>query len=135
MFLVKRKSLRSVKKKAWLVFSEYIRKKYATEDGYVDCVTCNVVRPWKEMQAGHFIDGRNNAVLFCELGTHPQCMRCNIFLHGNKVSYFKFMQKKFGDQMIDKLISDAKKNVIYTPQQLEDKISLWQTAIKETGIN
>jgi hypothetical protein len=131
---VKKKSLKTIKKKAWTVFSEYIRKKYATKDGYVDCVTCNRVLPWNQMQAGHFIDGRNNTVLFCETGVHPQCMRCNIFLKGNKIEYYKFMQKNFGEEMIDELRFRAKQTKFYTTDQLEDMIILWKTAIKNWGI-
>ncbi len=47
------------------------------------------------MQAGHYIDGRNNTVLYDEKLVHPQCLRCNVFLKGNKVSYTVFMANKY----------------------------------------
>lgn len=87
--------LKKWKKKAWQAFSAYIRQKYANQDGLVECVTCNVVKPWKEMQAGHFIDSRCNSVLYNERLVYPQCFKCNMktpgCLAGNKVKYTLFM--------------------------------------------
>ena len=83
-----------LKIKAWRLFSTYIRRKNADRNGNVTCVTCGVQKPWKEMQAGHFIDSRNNSVLFNEDLVHPQCPACNMFKKGNKVKYTLFMLKK-----------------------------------------
>lgn len=95
---MKKSPLRKAKDKAWSVFSKYIRFKYADKDGYCQCVTCGVIKHWKEIHAGHFIDGRNNSVLFDERLVHPQCFHCNSkrpgCLNGNKVAYTLFMLKK-----------------------------------------
>ncbi len=92
---VKKVSLKTARNKAWKVFSEYIRRKYAITNGNVYCCTCNWVGPWQESQAGHFVDGRNNSVLYDERLIHVQCVRCNVFLKGNKVVYTVFMMKKY----------------------------------------
>lgn len=89
-------SISTLKKKAWKLFSEWIRRKDADNEGVVSCVTCSWRGPWKESQAGHFIDGRNNTVLFDERLVHVQDARCNVFLKGNKVAYTAFMMRKFG---------------------------------------
>ena len=87
------------KKKAWAVFSQYIRQKYALPNGQCQCVTCNKWDHWKNLHAGHFIDGRNNTVLYNEKLVHPQCFHCNSkqpgCLSGNKVSYTIFMATKY----------------------------------------
>jgi len=84
-----------LKKKAWDLFSKYIRLKYADKEGNVQCVTCGVIRHYKDrMQAGHFIDSRNNTVLFDEKLVWPQCVGCNMFKKGNKVNYTLFMMKQ-----------------------------------------
>lgn len=87
------------KAKVWKLFSQYIRRKYADFEGNVTCVTCGVVKPWKEMQAGHFVDGHGNAIMFDEQLVHPQCFKCNFksfgCLAGNKVKYTLFMMKKY----------------------------------------
>ena len=83
------------KAKAWMWFSRYIRKKSADESGLTTCVTCGKPDHWKNLQAGHFIDGRNNSVLFDERLVHVQCFHCNSkrpgCLAGNKVIYTLYM--------------------------------------------
>lgn len=87
--------LSKFKKKAWDVFSKYIRIKYSDNNGYCKCVTCGVTKHWKEIHAGHFIDGRNNTILFDERFVYPQCFHCNSklpgCLAGNKVKFTYFM--------------------------------------------
>ena len=95
----KKSDLKKAKAKAWAVFSQYIRRKYADEDGNCRCVTCGTVKHWKELHAGHYIDGRNNSVLYNEQLVHPQCFHCNSkmlgCLGGNKVAYTIFMATKY----------------------------------------
>lgn len=127
---MKKPSLKSLKKKTWAKCSEYIRRKYAAYNGMVRCVTCGTVKHWKEMQAGHFIDGRNNAILFDERGIHPQCYSCNIMKHGNKIEYFKFMELNYGRALIDELCIQSKKTVKFTTWELEDIIKKYDEKIK-----
>lgn len=110
--LRKRSSLKKAKDSAWEWFSKYIRWKYADMDGSVRCVTCGVIKDWKEMQAGHFVGGRGNTVLFDEGLVHPQCVGCNVFLNGNYAKYTVFMMKKYG----------------YTAVEIEGLLALRKTA-------
>lgn len=92
------------KEKAWKAFSLYVR----TRDKH--CVTCPT---GTAEQAGHFIDGRNNAVLFSEEGVHGQCYHCNVGLKGNKLEYFLFMERTYGRDVIDRLMVESKTTVQY----------------------
>lgn len=121
MKLQKKETFKKLKARAWRMFSEYIRRLGAV-DGKNSCVTCGVVKPWKELQAGHFIDGRHNAVLFNHLITYPQCVRCNIWLHGNKIQFTLFMQRKFGELEVAKLLSESRKIVKFDRYDLESII-------------
>jgi len=76
-------SMSKAKRKAWSAFSLYIRISASDINGNAKCVTCGAVKSYKDLQAGHFIPGRRNAVLFSEEGVHPQCYHCNIGLNGN----------------------------------------------------
>jgi len=69
------------KQKAWALFSKYIRLRDALATignrRQCKCITCDDVRNIYGvgcMQAGHFIPGRNNAVLFNEEQVHGQCL-------------------------------------------------------------
>jgi hypothetical protein len=114
---VKKDKLSTHKKKAWTQFSIYIRTRDCINStGNIDrgfCVSCSKVFPFSSLQAGHFIDGRRNAVLFSELGVNSQCYACNISKHGNKIDYWQFMEGKHGREVINELILESHKTVIY----------------------
>lgn len=101
--MAKKSPRAKAKEKAWNAFSLYIR----TRDK--KCCTCGGAI----QQAGHFIDGRHNAVLFQENGVHGQCYRCNVGLKGNKIQYFLFMEQTYGRKVIDDLIRESRATVIY----------------------
>lgn len=126
---MKQKTISSLKKKLWTIFSEWVRRNEANYQGYCKCVTCGILRPWKEMQAGHFIAGRTNSILFDERGVHPQCARCNIFLYGNTIYYYEYMERNYGKKVIDEL--KKKKNTIksFTRQELEQMIKEYREKI------
>ncbi|MEE9118755.1 MAG: recombination protein NinG, partial [Calditrichia bacterium] len=90
----KTKTLGRLKKDLWKLFSLYIRKKYADDNGYVSCVTCGLTKHYTQMQAGHFIPrAQGNATYFEETNVHPQDYRCNINLGGNGPEYYAFMER------------------------------------------
>ena len=93
---MKKKSLKS---KVWDAFSLYIRLVYSSSNGECRCVTCGKWDHYRNQQAGHYIDGRNNTVLFDERLVHPQCKSCNLFKKGNKIKYTKFMIDWYGYSM------------------------------------
>ena len=87
------------KRKARDAFSKYIRLR----DEVQGCFTCGVVKPYKQMQAGHWIPGRHNSILFDERGCHAQCYHCNIGLKGNPVVYYDRMLKDYGVEVCNEL--------------------------------
>lgn len=129
---IKKPSVTKEKKKAWAVFSQYIRRKYADTFGMVKCVTCGIVKHYKEMHAGHYIDGRNNTILYDEMLVHPQCFHCNSkhmgCLAGNKVAYTVFMIEKYGltiqgVKALDNLKHNSKPMKAYEHQEIYKKYS------------
>lgn len=128
--VVKKPTVSSLKKKAWTLFSLYIRLKYTDWRGWNACVTCGVVKHYKQMQAGHFIPGRRNLILFDERGVHPQCYRCNIELKSNPRKYQAFMERTYGLEVIAELdrLEDMDKQ--FTPTELEDLIKDLKEKIK-----
>ncbi len=95
------------KRTVWENFSKYIRLKECMETTgsfeFGRCCTCGRIKPFKELDSGHFISGRSNSILFHESGVHIQCQRCNRFSEGNKSAYYKYMLEKYGQEEIDKL--------------------------------
>lgn len=99
------KKIKTIKKKAWDMFSLFIRQSSADEHGWVKCYTCDKTGPWRDFQAGHFVGGRHNAVLFNEECVRIQCVACNIFLRGNYQTYTVRMIDEVGRDKVDELLN------------------------------
>ncbi len=95
------------KNTVWKTVSKYIRLKECLETtgsfDYGICCTCGTPKSFVELDAGHFESGRSNSILFYEKGIHIQCQSCNRFREGNKVAYYQYMVKKYGQDEIDKI--------------------------------
>lgn len=88
-------------------------------------MTCKRRYPFKKLQAGHFIPGRSNSVLFDERIVYTQCIGCNgnppIGKGGNYIEYFVFMEKEWGREKIDEFRQLKHKIVKYKPYELDIK--------------
>lgn len=97
---------------AWKVFAKYIRTK---DKGIPRCYTCGI-QTW-DIQAGHGIGGRNNAVLFLEAVVKPQCERCNGYLRGNYKVFTLKLIKELGAEEYERLLIESNKTVKMTPYE------------------
>lgn len=136
----KERSLSKYKKDAWNLLSKIIRLYYADKDGNCRCVTCGKKVPWsaphaKGAQAGHFIDGRGSSILFVRIGIHPQCYSCNIKKHGNKVEYYSFMLKKYGQSVINHLRTLKHQTLKITREEYKEMIVGFKKELKELEKN
>ena len=132
MARVKRKpTLRSLKAKAWRIFSEYIRRRHADEGGTVACYTCGALLWWKESQAGHAIGGRHNAVLLDEEICRPQCVRCNVFLRGNYPIFTARLIRERGLEWFEAKLDGARQVVKLTRADLEETIQTYKQKLLE----
>lgn len=123
-------SLAWMKKKAWKLLSECIRRE-AIQDGVVYCYTCSAGLHWKLMQAGHAIGGRHGAVLFREEIIRPQCYACNVGRRGNyQVFITKLIQERGFDWWQNEL-NLSRRTVKLTRVELAEKISSYMTRLRE----
>lgn len=78
------------------VFSRYIRLKYANNDGFVSCFTCDDYPPmhFTKMQCGHYISRIHLATRWEENNCRPQNEHCNCNLHGNLEVYKERLEKE-----------------------------------------
>ncbi len=94
------------KKKAWDAFSKYKRilDCIATTGTTVAgrCITCGQKFHISMLQAGHFIAGRSNAVLFNRKFVNAQCRYCNEYNHGKPKVYREAMVYKYGKSFVDR---------------------------------
>lgn len=123
-------NLKTLKKKAWALCSQAIRLEGREQDGLVTCCSCQRRMPWKEIQAGHFIDGRFNSILFDERGIHPQCGVCNVVFNGRKEEYFLFMEARYGREVIDELRRQRNESRNFTVEELQGMIAAYKQRIE-----
>lgn len=110
--------------KTWTAFSRFIRLRdclQATGTIYRGkCCTCGKEYPIGKLQAGHFMPGRMDSVLFDEDQAHAQCYRCNVLLSGMWPAYYRFMEERHGKETIDVMIQEwfdaARKRDMTEPQ-------------------
>lgn|SRR3990167_7795498 len=122
----KSKTAGQIKRDLWQIFSLYIRTRDALKTtgtlDWVLCFTCDRKYPTagsSAMQAGHFIAGRHNAILFDERNCAAQCYGCNVGKKGNMVEYFIKMQRVYGDEVIEELRNLDKQNKQFKRHELE----------------
>lgn len=102
------------KERAWKAFSDWVRLRdcLATTGTreYGICITCAERgdpswKSYKELQAGHAVGGRGNAVLFHEQLVNAQCGYCNrkppMGLGGDYGNYTIALIKRYGLEQVE----------------------------------
>lgn len=86
--------LSKLEKKLDTILSQYIRQRYADKNGLVKCYTCSTIKPWKEMQCGHFCKRHHRSTRWLEENMRVQCAGCNLFRDGNYPEYAYQLEKE-----------------------------------------
>jgi hypothetical protein len=89
------------------IFSQFIRERDRTGD-YFTCSTCAGVKPYEQMDAGHFQNRRHLGTRYDEQNVHGQCRSCNRFDEGRQYEMGQYIDKKYGDGTAKKLICLAR---------------------------
>lgn len=123
-------SVSSLHKKLWPVFSQYIRLK-ESYDGWGQCITCSIKKPWKDLQAGHFVSRRFKATLYEEMNVHTQCFACNCMLSGNLLIYRRVMDDIYSPKAVEELERRAKQVKKFTVGELGVMLDGYTAKVKE----
>lgn len=124
-------TLKTIKKKADSVFSEYIRLLKSDKNGNCVCVTCDVIKHWKRLQNGHYFERNRLGTRFHEDNCHPQCVACNVFKRGNYTAYAAFMYNKYGKDRVEELEQLSRKTIKLTIHDYEEMISGWKKMLEK----
>lgn len=133
----KRWSMQTLKNKTAIDWQKCVRAEYGAKDcdefcivageldqvyspiGSVICVTCGKHGFWtgQEMDAGHFLAGRSNSILFEPLNIHPQCKYCNR-TGGNPQAYRQFMLQAYSAEIVEALEKMRRESISFTREEL-----------------
>ena len=119
-----REKKRPAKNKCWVQFSRFVRLRDCLKTTGTTtkgkCCSCGREHPFGKLQAGHFLPGRTDNILFDEKGVHAQCYFCNCERQGNWPGYYRFMQKEYGQNVIERMVNDfiSDSGSLYTVREL-----------------
>lgn len=99
----KRKTPAQLKKECDRLFSIMVRMKSSNKDGFCECYTCDTPKPWKEMQAGHFVSRVHLTTRWLEENVRTQCFMCNFWKNGNMDVFAKRLVDECGPGILTKL--------------------------------
>jgi len=87
---------------AWSWFAKYIklRDALATLDSHDEalCITCKMIHPISDMDAGHMLPGRTGGILFDESIVFAQCRACNRDGNGERQAFKRLMIERNGEE-------------------------------------
>ena len=75
------------------------------------CFTCERKFHIRYLDAGHFIPGRRNAVLFDVMCIRLQCNYCNVIMHSQPTIYKKKMIQLYGEKWVEERRRRAKRTI------------------------
>jgi hypothetical protein len=120
------KSIQTLKKECQTVFNRYIRER----DKFDLCISCQGSLG-KKYDAGHFYSvGSSSFLRYHQWNVNAQCVKCNMFLHGNLLNYRKFLEKKIGTEALIYLEKNAMKEKRYSSFELKEMIELYKNLTK-----
>lgn len=126
-------TIKSLKRKANTLFSQYIRRKYADKYGNCTCFTCGSVMPIESIQCGHGISGRGNFVLFLEEVCRPQCYGCNVGRGGNYEVFIPKLIDLYTKKQYEAWVVESRKPWKRTKADYLDLIEDLQNKLEEIG--
>ena len=126
----KTKTHAKLKKELDKVFSQYIRWAYADDNGLVECYTCNVKKPVKEMQNGHMQSRKHTSTRWHENNCRPQCVKCNIYSEGEKIRSYRRLCSEIGVEKVDDIIQLSNKTVKYSKLDIQYLIEIYKDKLK-----
>jgi len=85
------------------IFSEFIRRRDADENGLIRCISCGKVVFWKDSDCGHYINRKHNSTRYDEQNCNAQCRSCNRFDEGNMSGYRRGLISKYGEKEVELL--------------------------------
>ena len=133
------KTVSKLKKELDKWFSLYIRLRYATPEGLVQCFTCDKVSHYKSgMQNGHFQSRRHHTTRWDLKNCQVQCVGCNMFKAGEHYKFSLGLEGKDGEGTAQELEFLAREIHKMSRADYEEKISYYKEAVnklkKEKGI-
>ncbi len=129
----KKPSLSTLIRKLDAAFSLYIRLRDSRPYGYkaFRCISCGQIKPFEQMDCGHFIGRTHMATRFDEENCWGECSACNRFSADHMIYYQRNLEKKIGRDRLDMLIARGRGTKKWTPWELQILLTHYNEEIKK----
>lgn len=126
-------SIASLVRKLDDVFSLYIRLRDSKPYGYkaFRCISCGQIKPFDQMDCGHFIGRMHMATRFDEENCHGECRMDNRFSPDHMIYYQRNLEKLIGREKLDLLIARGRATKKWTAWELKILLTYYQGEVKK----
>ena len=125
---VKKPSVATLVKKLDETFSLFIRLRDSRPFGYkyFRCISCGQIKPFDQMDCGHFIGRTHMATRFDEQNCHGECRGCNRFSSDHMIYYQRNLERAIGKTKVDLLVARGHQTKKWSAYELEFLIRHYQ---------
>lgn len=126
-------SVAALTRKLDKVFSEFIRLRDSRPYGYkcFRCISCGQIKPFDQMDCGHFIGRTHMATRFDEENCHGECKACNRFSPDHMIYYQRNLERLIGKDRLDLLIARGRQTRKWSAFELDMLIKYYTARVKE----
>lgn len=113
------------------VFSLFIRLRdsAAYNYQYFRCISCGQIKPFDQMDCGHFISRTHQATRFDEENAHGECRFCNRFSADHIIAYQRNLEAKIGKDRVDMLLARGRMTKKWSAFELQLLIKHYQQEV------
>jgi len=90
-------------KKLDRIFSLYIRLRDVMPSGYGRCISCGKIKPFEDLDCGHFHSRTHMATRYDEDNCSAECRYCNRFSADHLIGYEANLKRKMGENRFNLL--------------------------------
>lgn len=113
------------------IFSLYIRLRDSAAYNYqfFRCISCGQIKPFEQMDCGHFISRTHQATRFDEENAHGECRFCNRFSADHIIAYQRNLEAKIGKDRVDMLLARGRITKKWSAFELQLLIKHYQQEV------
>lgn len=111
------------------VFALYIRLRDVMPSGMGKCISCGKIKPYRELDCGHFYGRMNMATRFDEDNCSAECRGCNRVSSDHLIYYQENLIKKIGVARFSTLSARARSIKKWSDSELKDMIAKYTAEV------
>ena len=128
---LKDKSVGKLKSLLDAEFSKYMRRNYSEDSVTVDCFTCGINKPIKDMHNGHYVPRTQSPTRYSEANCRPQCPGCNTFRSGMPHEFRRNLCIEIGDDAVEAMEEESRQPWKWSRVELAAKIGYYKQLNKD----